>query len=809
MNKRLVIRCLGAFSVTLAGVEVTGFESDKARALLAFLATESEQAHHRERLAGLLWPDFDDPSARANLRRVLSNVRQVIGDRSSDAPALVIAGQTVQLNRAHVGVDVHTFQEKSAADNLAQLEEAVALCSGRFLDTLVIKDSNLFEDWLTLTRGRLQQQLMQTLGRLVVGYEQQGDWQKAAAFARQQLTLEPWHEAAHRQLMRVLAANGRRAEALKQYETCRSQLARELGVTPEPATISLYEQMRDGTLSARTAVNQEREEPGNLPTPVHSLVGRRRELAELSQLLLEKERRLLTILGLGGSGKTRLALAVGTAVRGHFRHGVYFVNLADHGLVEAIVPAIAEALRFTFFEGRPLQQQLADYLRQKKCLLILDNFEHLLAGSHALLDLLQAAPRLQIIVTSRERLGLQGEQLYPLAGLDVTAADGEAVQLFAHGAQLVEPDFVLSSENQTVVHRICRLVEGMPLALLLAASWITMLGPAEIVAELSQRTADSPGLDFLQTELRDVPRRQRSLRAVFDYSWRLLPTSEQMVCAQLAYFRGGFTYEAARAIVATSLRTLMRLVHRSFLGRRANGRFAMHELLRQFAAERLAQTPEIQAATSANHAHYFAGLVQQLTEQLHGAEQETALTLLEAENENIYLAWRWAVQHQSVEHLMRMMPGITLFFLWRHRYQEGAQWMAEAREQVVEDRELLAALTAVEARFQAQQQMHETAQALAQTAVTLTPANPFSHLQLGHTWLWHSTPDNSRRHFQQAQQGYRDAVDSWGEAQALGGLAETANMQGRYDLAQAQFEAALRLFEASADRRGQAWVLER
>jgi len=809
MDKRLAIHCLGAFSVTLADVELSGFESDKARALLAYLATESDRPHHRERLAGLLWPDFDDKSARTNLRRVLSNVRQVIGDRTSDKPALIVAGQTVQLNAAHVWVDIQVFQEKIASENLAQLEEAVDLYNDHFLGTLAIKDSDLFEEWLTLTRSQLQQQMMHTLQRLIEAYERQGDWEKAAAMARQQLTLEPWHEPAHRQLMRLLAANGHRAEALKQYEACRSQLAQELGVTPEPATIALYEQIRDGKLDTGTTVDHVRAQPGNLPTPVRLLIGRQRELAELSQLLLDKKRRLLTILGVGGIGKTRLAIALGAAVRHHYQHGVFLVNLADHQHVEAIVPAIAEALHFTFYEGQSPRQQLADYLRQKTTLLILDNFEHLLSISPLLIELLQAAPRLQIITTSRERLALQGEQLYALAGLDVTTADGEAVQLFVQSAQLVQPDFALMPQNQTAVHQICRLLEGMPLALLLAASWIAMLSPEEIVAELNKTTGDGLGLDLLQTELRDVPTRQRSLRAVFDYSWHLLPSAEQTVCAQLALFRGGFTHEAAQAITGTSLPMLMGLVHRSFLSRSANDRFSMHELLRQFVAEQLAQAPDLQAATAAHHARHYTNFVQLQMSELTGPEQDAALSQLETENENIYLAWQWAIQHQAADYLAQILPGITFFFLWRHRYEEGAQWMEQARNQVVEDSELLAALTAVQARFQAQQQMHESAQALAQTAVAHMPGNPFTHLQLGHIWLWHSTPDNSQRHFRQALAGYRATGDSWGEAQALAGLAETANMQGSYDVAQSQFEAGLRLFEKCEDQRGRAWVLER
>ena len=809
MNKRLAIHCLGAFSVTSTGVALTGFESDKARALLAYLATRSEQPHHREHLAGLLWPDFADQAARTNLRRVLSNVRQVIGDRTSDTPALIISGQTIQLSTAHIWVDIHAFQAGITAEDLAQLENAAALYSGRFLDTLSIKDSNIFEEWLTLTRSQLHQQMMDTLQRLAQLYEQQGDWEKAAAYCRQQLRQEPWHEPAHRQLMRLLATNGRRAEALKQYEACRSHLAQELGVTPEPATIALYEQLRAGMLDSQTAINQVPNDPGNLPTLVRPLVGRQREISELSHLLLVEKRRLLTILGLGGSGKTRLAIATGTAVRNHFTHGVYLVNLADHSQVEAILPAIAEALHFNFYEGLPPQQQLANYLRRKTTLLILDNFEHLLGGSPMLPTLLQAAPRLQIIATSRERLALQGEQLYTLAGLDVTDADGEAVQMFVQSAQMVQPDFALSPQNQTAVHQICRLVEGMPLALLLAASWTAILNPEEIAAELIKITDGRPSLDLLRTELRDMPARQRSLRAVFDHSWHLLPSAEQAVCAQLTWFRGGFAYEAAQAITGASLHMLMGLVHRSFLSRRADGRFAMHELMRQFGAERLRQKADLQATTAANHARYYSNLVHRQAAQLASAEQETALIRLEMENENIHLAWQWAIQHQAAEQLAQILPEITLFFLWRHRYQEGAQWMAEAGNQMVVDNALRARLTAVQARFQAQQQLYDVAQGLAQTAAALKPADPFTHLQLGHTWLGHSTPDSSQYHFEQALHGYRAAADSWGEAQALAGLAETANMQGHYDMAQSYFEAGLHLFEKCGDRRGQAWVLER
>ena len=810
MNKRLAIHCLGAFSVTLDGAEVTGFESNKARSLLAYLATAAEQPHQRERLAGLLWPDFDDGAARTNLRRVLSNVRRVIGDRTNATPALLVNTQTIQLNVAHVWVDVLAFQEQIASDDLEQWKEAVALYNGRFLDTISLKDSDIFEEWLSLTRRQLQQQMRQTLAKLARAYEKQGNFDKAITLMQRQLTLEPWQETAHQQLMRVLAINGRRAEALRQYESCRSILAQELGVTPEPATIDLYEQIRDGTLHQETAIEPAARQLGNLPTAIRPLIGRQQELAELARLLLDEKRRLLTILGLGGSGKTRLAIALGTAVRHHFPHGVTLVPLAEQGTVEAIIPAIAAALGFTFYEDQPLKQQLCDYLRSKTVLLILDNFEHLLAGSSLVVDLLQAAPHLKIITTSRERLALQGEQLYPLNGLDVKQADGEAVQLFAQRAQLAQANFVVTPTNQTAVHHICRLVEGMPLALLLAASWITLLTPAEIASELEEATKTNTGLDLLQADWRDMPPRQRSLRTVFDYSWQLLSATEQDVCAQLALFQGDFTPQAAQAVTGASLSMLMGLVHRSFLNRSGNGRFTMHELLRQYAAERLARTSPLQSQAATKHAHFYTQFVAQQTGHLQGKEQETALIQLEKDNENIRLAWQWAIQQKAAENLAQLWPGLTLFFLERHRYQEGEAWLAEALSQMQEgEDELVAGLTAAQAHMLARQQHHQTAQTLAQIAAKLSPRNPFTHLQLGHTWLLQGSLAESQHHFEQAQQGYQAMPDSWGEGQAFAGLAETANLQGNYEAAQAQFETSLRLLQTCEDRRGQALVSER
>ena len=351
--------------------------------------------------------------------------------------------------------------------------------------------------------------------------------------------------------------------------------------------------------------------PHNLPTSTTPFVGREVELANLAQLLAEPQVRLVTITGSGGMGKTSLALAAAAKqlenTSGHttFPHGLYFVPLTPLTDAAAIVPAIAEAIGFTFYEGAPPQQQLLDTLREKQLLLILDNFEHLLEGATLVDTLLQTAPGLKVLATSRERLNRQSEHLLRLAGMDFPdwetpedAAAYSAVQLFLQSARRVQPDYTLSGLDLTPIARICRLVQGLPLGIVLAAAWLELLSAAEIAQEISH------SLDFLETDMADVPERQRSIRAVFDYSWRLLNAEEQTRFPRLSVFRSGFSREAAQAVTGASLRTLLALVNKSLLHRTPEGRFEIHELLRQYAAAQLAHQPEAIQFAHDQHSQY-------------------------------------------------------------------------------------------------------------------------------------------------------------------------------------------------------------
>ena len=391
--------------------------------------------------------------------------------------------------------------------------------------------------------------------------------------------------------------------------------------------------------------------PHNLPQQANAFIGRERELASLNQFMADPETRLITIIGAGGMGKTRLALAMAEQLltTEQFANGVFFVNLAPLSEARHIVPALAGALAYQLVgNAEASQKQLLSYLRQKEMLLIFDNFEHLLDGADLLAEIVQTAPDVQILVTSRERLHLRTEQVYPIKGLEFPdwetpedAAEYTAVQLFLQSARRNQPDFALHDKDDlTYLARICRTVVGMPLALELAASWVDMLPLQEIADELQQ------GLDFLETDMRDMPERHRSVRAAIDYSWQKLDKKEQDIFAKLSVFRGGFTREAAKTVADASLRQLARLVSKSLLqgGGEKDGRFQIHELLRQFAAEKLQAINEEETLRK-KHSRYYTNFLYHSLPDLKGSQQLETAKAISTDIDNIRAAWQWAVDH--------------------------------------------------------------------------------------------------------------------------------------------------------------------
>jgi predicted ATPase len=437
----------------------------------------------------------------------------------------------------------------------------------------------------------------------------------------------------------------------------------------------------------------------NLPNQPTPFVGREAELTELARLLANPAVRLLTVLGAGGMGKTRLAVEAGAAELDNFEHGVCFVPLASLDSVEAIVPTVAESLVFSFYEGRESKRQLLDYLREKNKLLIMDNFEHLIAGPEPgirdgvglVTDVLQTAPDVKVLCTSRAKLNVQAEHLFRLAGMDFPdwetpedAMEYSAVKLFLQSARRTRPGFKLEADDLKYVSRICRLVGGMPLGILLAAAWLTMLTPAEIADQISgERSGETEAsLDFLETDLRDVPERQRSMRIVFDHSWNLLTARPRAVMKALSVFRGGFTRQAATEVTGATLRELRALVDRSLLGRDPTGRYGIHELLRQYAAEKLRQAPTEEYSIRDAHATYYAAFLASREAPLRGMEQKQVLEEIRVEVDNIRTAWDWTVTQGKVAEIEQSLATLARFCRLRGWYREGEALFSRAAQRL-------------------------------------------------------------------------------------------------------------------------------
>lgn len=676
---QLVLNLFGS----ITAVPPLPLPTDKIRALLAYLACQPDVPQRRETLASLLWPDQPEELARQNLRKSIGRLKQALNKAEPNlaAAVLTITRQTITLHESHTTVDVHEFARHMHTVNThqhallahcptcqMQLEAAGQLIQrGEFLAGLFLPDAVPFEEWLLVQRARLYQQQLTILHQLAHIYEAQGAGAKAMEYAQAQIRLEPWREEAHRQLMRLLASHGRRADAIAQYRTCRQILQDELGVEPTQETEAVLAQIRAGQVAGVRPEETATERLHHFPTLFSPLVGREREMAEIAALLANPTCRLLTITGQGGMGKTSLAVSTAPMLAQHarFSDGLYFIPLEGVTTAVQLVNAIGRGLGLVFQSQQTSHAQLAAQWRQKHYLLVLDNFEQLVEEGAALLaEWLAATSHLTFLLTSREPLDIRPERRFVLAGLRFPA-EGEfaqpevhgAVRLFTQVGQRVQPHFVVGEENHTAVGRICRLVQGLPLALELAAHWLRLMDASYIADEISRN------LDFLSSSLRDVPERHRSMRVVFEQTWSQLTLPEQQLLARLSVFRGGFALADGLAITyptsATATNELATLLDKSLVQRTPHGRYLLHELIRQFVAEKLTDAPTIQR----QHSLYYLAKLRNLEPQFEGTTPHVARDVIQVELDNIIAAWHTAVAQQLWEPLGEAIQS------WVHYYQ--------------------------------------------------------------------------------------------------------------------------------------------
>ena len=825
----LRLRLLGPPQFSLGDVPFR-FKRRKAVAMLAYLAMTG-RAHTREALASLLARNTDDDDqARSHLRNTIYALCTQVGDH------LLLTRQTIALNPAcpfwldAAALDTALLATRDPATDYGPLERAVALYQGEFLAGFTVPEATEFEGWLLRERHRLHGLMVQAVHLLLARSSVQGDDVGMLTWARRLLAVEPWHEEAHRQIMRVLARTGQRAAALTQYETCSRLLAEDLGRPPEPQTQALYDRLRAAPV----------EPPHNFALPALGCVGRDQDLATLLDRLEDPSCRLITLLGLGGSGKTRLALQAAarhvstpTLLDEHpFADGVYQVRLpgararGDHGSDAAREGArrlTAAAGRVLGLEVRAAEDptaQLLAWLRPKRLLLVVENGEYLQDGVAVLRTIMQQAPRVTLLVTSRERLQVPEEWVMELDGLTLPRDAGQleqagASQLFLQQAQQVGMTGELSADDRSHIVRICQVTQGLPLALVLAARCRRGLSCAAIAAELER------GIDLLATADRGVPARHRSIRAVLVASWDQLTVDEQAALRRLAVCQGGFTQEAAQAVAGADLAQVLALRDRVLLRCDEHGRCVLHELVRRYAAEQLASWPDEEGQVRASHAAYYAGFV----EQHAGALRQTphARDAVSRDIANVRAAWEWAVTHRDVHLLTQMRPGLVAWYELAGEYQEWSQVVGRAAGELrmtltmagVAERAIQGLLCSVlvdEARGWMEQGLYNRALAALQEVKVLAQASQLLHLEAyaahyhGQLLYQQGLMEAARQQLEQALALARTAGVQDLEARSLWHLGRLALALAEYPQAQDYCARALSLYHALGDRVGEAAV---
>lgn len=678
MESELHIQTLGGLQIERDGKPVTGFVSRKVEALFIYMACNPRE-HPREILAEMLWDDLTQERTMANLRQTLSDLQKQL------ASYLLVSRQAIGinpdmpywldlalLNEALDAADRHYRQKRDYSAGIArQLDEVLDLYHGNFLDGFYVKGARGFDGWRLLEQERARGRVLDALQRLTSYTLKRRLYKDGINYASRWLKLDPLAEEAHRQMMRMLALSGQRSAALAQYETCKQIVMNELELDPEDETVELYEEILAGELEPL----EEQATLHNLPVFNTPFVTRPNLQSEIERQITRPECRLLTLTGQGGSGKTRLAVEIASTLLDRFPDGVFFVPLVSATSIEHLVHAIATTLHIDQ-QGGTLERLLLKYMADKEILLVLDNFETVLDGADMVSKLVQHAPLAKIMVTSLERLNLAEEWVISVGGLDVPetpeadAADYPAVQLFAHHAQRVKPDFNLKDHLEEVV-AICQFVSGSPLAIELASSWVRMLTSDQILTEIRK------SYDFLTTSLRNIPERHRSMRAVFESSWNMLSDHERAVLSRLAIFRGGFTPDAAQAVCEASPFELSTLTDKSLITV-TRGRFALHGLLAQFCETKLKQSHIDKDALHARHTDYYTRFAIANEDALYHNFNNDSMEAFNADEENIMAAWESLLASKNADSAGDMMRPLFFYLGTSNRYQDGAEIMKQA-----------------------------------------------------------------------------------------------------------------------------------
>lgn len=703
----LRIRLLGQFEITADGkpVELT---SRFAQSLLAYLLLTPGVAHRREKLAGMLWPDTEETSARRSLRQILWQIRRALGAHGNtllDVDDLTIAFAA----HADVWIDAAQVTQSINADTtIDQLLATVQASGGELLP-------GFYDEWVMLERERIQAQAERKFQMLLDRLVEHGRWEEVLHWAEHWIALGTSPEPAYRALMFAHAALGDSAHVAEVYRRCLDALQRDLGVEPSSQTRLLFEKLRagEGVVAYAPLVATPYPSPltplHNLPNQLTSFIGRQKELAEIHRLLSPSAThqtanhihdgggesvRLLTLTGPGGTGKTRLAIQAAFGLIDHFADGVWLVELATINDPNLIAQMVAAALDVHQEPNFPLIQSVLDFLRNRNLLLIFDNCEHLVEPvAQFTATVLRACPQLKILSSSRETLGMPGEVVLRVPSLSLPDAQEmislpdlvqyEAIRLFVERADAVAAHFVLNAANAAIVVQICRQLDGIPLAIELAAARVRAMSVEQIADRLDDR------FRLLTGGNRAALPRQQTLRATMDWSWELLSETERMLLQRLAVFINGWTLEAAEEIctcaaiaVGDVLDLLTHLVEKSLVQmqqvqlpeRGENVRYYLLETIRQYANDKLVLAGEAEAIRS-RHLAFFWQLSIDAEPKLRSDEQLTWLAWLELEHDNLRAAFNWAISGNALEPGLALAANLMRYWYLCGFWNEGRDWL--------------------------------------------------------------------------------------------------------------------------------------